>query len=212
MSYARLAGWSLLISNVLLLIATLLALIIPGPLGPFGPPPVWLSWVMALFFVLLLVGLPALYTSQRRTGWLGLAGVIVFFLAILVLGVGENVVAAIAFSGPPGPVPTGPITPPTGVIISFLAGAIMFLIGSVLLALSILRARVFPRWTAWALVTSAIFQVASFVAPGAPAGVIPAILYTVSTLLSAAALVWIGYMLTRPVLVMPAQSPEAQRS
>ncbi len=211
MSYTRLAGWSLLISNVLLLIATLLALIIPGPLGPFGPPPVWLGWVMALFFVLLLVGLPALYTSQRRTGWLGLVGVIVFFLAILVLGVGENVVAAIAFSGPPGPVPTGPITPPTGVIISFLAGAIMFLIGSVLLALGILRAHVFPRWTAWALVTSAIFQVASFVAPGAPAGVIPAILYTVSTLLSAAALVWIGYMLTRPVLAMPAQSHEAQR-
>ncbi len=100
MLYARFAGWSLLISNVLLLIATVLALIIPGPLGPFGPPPVWLAWGMALFSVLLLLGLPALYTSQRQSGWLGLIGVILFFLAYLVLGVGENVVAAIAFSGP----------------------------------------------------------------------------------------------------------------
>src|SRR6266516_4984878 len=107
MLYARFAGWSLLFSNVLLLIATVLALIIPGPLGPFGPPPVWLAWGMALFSVLLLLGLPALYTSQRQSGWLGLIGVILFFLAYLVLGVGENVVAAIAFSGPPQPAFTG---------------------------------------------------------------------------------------------------------
>jgi len=66
MLYARFAGWSLLISNVLLLIATVLALIIPGPLGPFGPPPVWLAWGMALFSVLLLLGLPALYFVLSR--------------------------------------------------------------------------------------------------------------------------------------------------
>jgi hypothetical protein len=211
MSYARLAGWSLLISNGLLLIATLLALIIPGPLGPFGPPPVWLGWVSALLFVLLLVGLPVLYTSQRQTGWLGLAGVIVFVLAILVLGIGQNVMAAIAFSGPPEPVPSGPIVPPLAIIISFLAGALLFLIGSVLLALSILRARIFPGWTAWALIASALLQLASSLAPGAPAGVLPAMLYALSTLLSAAALICIGYLLIRPALAMPTQSQEAQR-
>jgi hypothetical protein len=211
MSYARLAGWSLLISNGLLLLATLLALIIPGPLGPFGPPPVWLGWVSALLFVLLLVGLPVLYTSQRQTGWLGLAGVIVFFLAILVLGIGENVVAAIAFSGPPEPVPSGPIAPPPAIIISFLAGDLLFLIGCVLLALGILRARIFPGWTAWALIASALLQLASSLAPGAPAGVLPAILYALSTLLAAAALICIGYLLTRPALAKPAQAQEAQR-
>jgi hypothetical protein len=211
MSYARLAGWSLLISNGLLLIATLLALIIPGPLGPFGPPPVWLGWVSALLFVLLLVGLPVLYTSQRQTGWLGLAGVIVFVLAILVLGIGQNVMAAIAFSGPPEPAPSGPIVPPLAIIISFLAGALLFLIGSVLLALGILRVRIFPGWTAWALIASALLQLASSLAPGAPAGVLPAILYALSTLLSAAALICIGYLLIRPALAMPTQSQEAQR-
>src|SRR6266568_551823 len=129
MSYSRLAGWSLLLSNVLLLIATVLYLIIPGPLGPFGPPPVWLGWVMALFSVLLLVGLPALYTSQRRSGWLGLVGVILLFLTYLLDGVAQNVVAALAFSGSPQPVSTGPITPPPAVTIGFLAGAIVLLIG-----------------------------------------------------------------------------------
>ncbi|TMD99847.1 MAG: hypothetical protein E6I80_27425 [Chloroflexi bacterium] len=179
--------------------------------NPFGPPPVWLAWGMALFSVLLLLGLPALYTSQRQSGWLGLIGVILFFLAYLVLGVGENVVAAIAFSGPPQPAPTGPITPPPAVIIGFLAGAIMLLIGSILLALGILRAHVFPRWTAWALIASAILLVVAFFAPGAPAGAIPAIVSAVSTLLSAAALVWIGYMLARPASAISAQLEEAQR-
>jgi hypothetical protein len=165
MLYTRFAGWSLLISNVLLLLATVLALIIPGPLGPFGPPPVWLAWAMA----------------------------------------------AIAFSGPPQPAPTGPITPPPLIIISFLAGALVFLIGSVLLALGILRAHVFPRWTAWALVASGVFQIASLLAPGAPAGVIPAFLFTISTLLCAAALVWIGFMLARPASAISAHLEEAQR-
>jgi hypothetical protein len=211
MLYTRFAGWSLLISNVLLLLATVLALIIPGPLGPFGPPPVWLAGAMPLFSVLLLLGLPALYTSQRRSGWLGLVGVILFFLATLVLGVGQNAVAAIAFSGPPQPTPMGPINPPPVIIISFLAGALVFLIGSVLLALGILRAHVFPRWTAWALVASGVFQIASVLAPGAPAGVIPAILFTISTLLAAAALVWIGSLLARPASAISAQLEEAQR-
>jgi hypothetical protein len=206
MSYARLAGWSLLISNGLLLVATLLALILPGPLGPFGPPPVWLGWVTALVFVLLLVGLPVLYTSQRQTGWLGLAGVIVFVLATLVVGVGQNIVAAIAFSGPPEPVPSGPIVPPQAIIMSFLAGAVLFLISSVLLAAGILRVRLFPGWTAWALIASALLQLTGVFVPGAPAGVLAAILYALSTLLSAAALICIGYLLTRPALAMPIQA------
>jgi hypothetical protein len=85
------------------------------------------------------------------------------------------------------------------------------LIGSVLLALSILRARIFPGWTAWALIASALLQLASSLAPGAPAGVLPAILYALSTLLLAAALICIGYLLIRPALAMPIQSQEAQR-
>ncbi len=87
----------------------------------------------------------------------------------------------------------------------------MLLIGSILLALGILRAHVFPRWTAWALIASAILLVVAFFAPGAPAGAIPAIASAVSTLLSAAALVWIGYMLARPASAISAQLEEAQR-
>jgi hypothetical protein len=192
-TFFRWEGLALLVGSLVFVVATVLSFFIPGPLGLQGPPPVWDAWLGAISGLILVLGLPALYTVQsKRAGVIGLLGFIGLVVGILLLAVVENVIPAIVFANyvPPS-TPPAQEGPPLFVIIIFLVGGLSLIAGSVLFGMAVLRTRVFASWTAWALIVlSVIITVVAFL-PFAAAFLI-SVIATIPYMLVFS---WYGYQL-----------------
>lgn len=123
---------------------------------------------------LVLLGLPPMYAQiARPTGWLGWLGVVLIALAWMFFGLFLSLYSVLvmpwlADQAPALVAASAPL--PAGFIITFVAGLVAELIGSVLLAIPFLRGDVQPRWIGYMLPAAALLTVAgNLIAPNGPA-------------------------------------------
>jgi hypothetical protein len=124
--------------------------------------------------VLVLLGLPGVYTRQAgQAGILGLLGFLFIWYVTLYQGViipftSVTIISQITAHIVPHSVAVA-TTPPPAWTPFFFVSLVSQVLGILLLAIATLRASVFPRWTAWLLITTLLVGVVSFVPffPGA---------------------------------------------
>jgi hypothetical protein len=201
-SFFRWSGWSLLIGGV---ISALFAVLEYNASPPFGSEgPVWQNWLGVVGGLLIVLGIPALYEvhkSHLKT-W-GRVGFVLLLLGLLLEQVIFNIVTAVAGNVPPlflqnvelsssqtiPPIPSiAPVYLITG--FPFILGIFLFLIGAVLSGIAMAIAGVFPRWTGWSLVITAVLAVCA-----SAQNIISNTISTVAAALFALTFCWIGYML-----------------
>ena len=84
------------------------------------------------------------------------------------------------------------LTPPPAWTPFFLVSLVGQVLGILLLAIATLRARVFPRWTAWLLIATLVVGVVSFVP------FIPEALSNLAAIIASVAVAGFGYALLWP--------------
>lgn len=118
--------------------------------------------------MVLILCLPAIALRQAgRAGVAGLIGYALFAIALLSMGVAGEMVFGLLLPGLPASVAA---QPPAGVTVVFLLTELAAVVGLTLLGVATVRARVFPAWTGWALLGSAVVLVVADVRPPLPAG------------------------------------------
>lgn len=124
--------------------------------------------------VLVLLGLPGMYVRQAgRAGILGLLGFLFIWYVTLYQGViipftSVTIISQMTAHIVPQAVSVA-TTPPPAWTPFFLVSMVGQVLGILLLAIATLRARIFPRWTAWLLIATLVVGALSFVPffPGA---------------------------------------------
>jgi hypothetical protein len=123
---------------------------------------------------LVLLGLPALYLKMAgTTGLSGLVAVVLVALAWIFFGIFLSLYSLLVMPWLAAAAPTliaasAPL--PSGIIITFIAGLVVEVIGMILLALPFIRGSVQPTWVGYVLIASAILRVVgNFIAPSGPA-------------------------------------------
>jgi hypothetical protein len=194
----RLSGVALIIGSVLTISYYVSEVFIAGPFPQAlaGPVAVIGSLIGFLGSLLVLLGLPAVYSRQAKAaGILGLLGFLFLWYVILFQGV---LIPFTSVTIEPM-LATDPATQhivAAGPLASFdpfnYVSMVCETLGILLLAIATLRARVFPRWTAWLLIATVVLNAASFVPffPGA--------LGNVATIIGYLPLVGFGYALLSP--------------
>lgn len=194
----RLSGVALIIGSVLTISYYVSEAFITGPFPQAlaGPVAVIGSLIGFLGSLLVLLGLPGVYTRQAKAaGILGLLGFLFVWYVILFQGV---LIPFTSVTIEPM-LATDPATQhilAAGPLASFdpfnYVSMVGETLGILLLAIATLRARVFPRWTAWLLIATVVLNAASFVPffPGA--------LGNVATIIGYLPLVGFGYALLSP--------------
>jgi hypothetical protein len=191
----RLSGVALIIGSVLTIIYYVSNAFISGPFPEAlaGPVAVIGSLIGFIGSVLVLLGLPGVYTRQAKAaGILGLLGFlfvwyVTLFQGILIPFTSVTIVPMLVTDPATRHLlAAGPLASFTPFFIPSLVGQTL---GVLLLAIATLRARVFPRWIAWLLIATAILNAASFVPffPGA--------LGNVATIIGYLPLAGLGYAL-----------------
>lgn len=145
-----------------------------------------------------LFGLPGAYARVAREG--GLAWLLgCLFLAVtgLVFGVFMGLTGVVVFSALATSAPTlFQEGPPPSFFPVFIVGTLANVVGPVLMALPIIRKRIYPRWTGYVLLAGAVLAVLSIFSSGpGPQGVLSQIVSTVSPLPLFLAVGWMGYLL-----------------
>jgi hypothetical protein len=153
--------------------------------------------VLLLGFIggmLVIIGLPGLAARQaERSGWLGFAGFVLLLLGIFLFSclafaqiTAQQLLTQLTQLTPKVAESAGP----SGVaMVTGLLASVLFTLGGILLGIAILRTRVWPRWTGLFLLLGVVLNLVSFPLPGIMSG----ILGTVASVLSYAAVGWIGY-------------------
>ena len=168
----------------------------PFPQALAGPVAVIGSLIGFIGSVLVLLGLPGVYTRQAKpAGILGLLGFLFVWYGILFQGVlipFTSVTIVPTLVTDPATrhlLAAGPLASFTPFFIPSLVGQTL---GVLLLAIATLRARVFPRWIAWLLIATAVLNAASSLP------FIPNALGNVATIMGYLPLVGLGYALLSP--------------
>lgn len=193
----RLSGIALMIGSVLSTIYYLCQSLLNGnDLATLTSPlSLWSSVIGFIGSVIVLLGLPGIYTRQAgRAGILGVLGflfiwyvtlfqgVVIPFTTVTIISQITSHLATTSLATTPPPA-WGPFT-----LVSMLSEVL----GILLLTMATLRARVFPRWTAWLLIASLVLGVVSFVP------FFPEALSNLAPLIASVAVVGFGYTLLRP--------------
>jgi hypothetical protein len=200
----RLSGISLLIGSLLLIIGD-----IPDFFSgndPASAIAVSSSVIRLIGAMLIALGLPGIYSRfAGRVGVLGLIGFTCTFFFFLMGVVSETIVI---FTLPillaHGLLNGG--APPLGLLIISLAGALLALVGGILLGIAIIRAAISPRWAGVVLIVGGlIFALGS--ALDLP-------ITNVGLILFAAALAWLalGMWSKQPITGEAAHSPSGVRA
>jgi hypothetical protein len=166
----RLSGVALILGSVLSIIYYLCQAFLNGnDLATITSPLSLWSFVIAYIgSVLVLLGLPGMYTRQaERAGILGLLGflfvwyvtlyqgVIIPFTSVTII---SQITAHIVPQSAAVPIAT---TPPPAWMPFFLVSLVGQVLGFLLLAIATLRARVFPRWIGWLMIATLVLGVVS---------------------------------------------------
>lgn len=121
-----------------------------------NPGAIAIQYALAVVTVVLLLGLPGLFASGARGyGLAGLIGIALIFVASVMVGVFGNLYGAMVDPWLAAQAPNlangfGP--PPLFAYYNLAEVAVV--LGTVLLAIPIVRGRVMPRWAGWMLLAS----------------------------------------------------------
>ena len=162
--------------------------------------------------VLLVMGLPGPYLRQAtRTGALGFAGFVLLSLALLLGGVAFGVVQITDWpylaQSAPKLLPSGGTGPTLGFLLWILGPGLLLGLGSILLGIATLRAKVFTRWIGILLIVAGVLFLVSL----APIPFID----LVTNLAFFVAFAWFGYALVsqrKEQVQAPFATAEAQVS
>ena len=193
----RLSGVALLIGTVLSIIYYLIQAFLNGndPATLTSSPSLISSVIGFIGSVLVLLGLPGVYTRQaQRAGILGLLGFLFIWYVTLFQGVviPFTTVTFIPLLAAHLVTPSLVTTPPSTWAPFTLVSMVSQVLGILLLAIATLRARVFPRWTAWLLIATLVVGVVSFVP------FIPEALSNLAAIIASVAVAGFGYALLWP--------------
>lgn len=153
------------------------------------------SLITLLGSMLVLLGLPGIYARQAvRAGVLGLLGFLFAWYVILLTGVIQSFLSVVIVPE----LATNPATRSLAITLPpafrpfFFVALLSEVLGPILLAIATLRARVFPRWTAWMLIATLVAGVVSFVP------FLPPALGNLAAIIANLALAGFGYALLWP--------------
>ena len=199
----RLSGYALVIGAVVSIVTTVMqSALFPSnndltyaQNGLFVP----LALISVAATVLLLLGLSGWYAMHSRAaGVTGLVGFVCIFITGLMFPVFFNLVQALLFpflatAAPQSFSGEGP----SGFFPYFIVGTILQVIGTIGLAIPMLRGQVLPRWPAYALIVSAPLAVVSFFlnGPNVAPNALTVVLNALPVLLLFVALAGMGWTL-----------------
>lgn len=181
----RLSGIVVFIGGGLSAIGTIGQLFNNDPLSPFWTPT---SLATALGLLLILLGLPAVYTRQmKQAGVFGLVGFLLFFLACVQFGGGSGLadLVLLPWATKIGGLNSAPVT----FILYFLVIKLLLLVGSILWGIAMLRAAVFPKGSAILLLIGGVLFIL-----GGRVHVIPNLDF-IGEILFFLSFVWLGFSL-----------------
>ena len=147
--------------------------------------------------VLVLLGLPGMYVRQAgRAGILGLLGFLFIWYVTLYQGIiipftSVTIISQMTAHIVPQTISVATTPPPAWAPFS-IASMISEVLGILLLAIATLRARVFPRWIGWLLITTLVVGVVSFVP------FFPEALSNLSAVVASVAVAGFGFALLSP--------------
>jgi hypothetical protein len=210
----RLSGGTLIVGSLLMLISSVLgAILYPGHMETTQQL-VSSTWSLVILLniigsLLFVIGLPGMYLRQAgRAGVLGLIGFILFFFGILLQGVTFSTaqVVILPFLAQKAPQLMGTGSGPRGVFLLLIISGFMQIIGTILLCIATMRARVFPR-------LAGVFLLVSGVAFLLTLGPFLDLLEVVSFIALTAAFVWCGSrLLTQEHEAAEAVAPSAAQA
>ena len=220
MSSATLYRWSgiaLLVGSLIGVIGTILDTILYPSHDPTAQQVLSTSYTIdvSLFLVwsiLLVMGLPGPYLRQaKRAGVLGFAGFVLLSLALLLGGVAFGIVQVTIYpylaQFAPKLLNFGETGPASGFLLWILGPGLLLGVGSILLGIATLRAKVFSHWAGILLIVAGVLFLVSL----APIPFID----LVTNLVFFVAFAWFGYALVtqrKGQVVVPLTTAEVQVS
>src|SRR5579884_1230059 len=181
----RLSGISLLIGGLFAALAAI-PVFFTGE-DPASPIAATAALLRIIGDLLIVVGLPGVYSrTAQRAGLLGLIGFLSTLVYILITGVVNDTIEAVILPFLASAAPSllkG--SPPQGLLILFLVGGLLGVVGSVSLGVAMLRTTVLTRWVGLPLIVGVVLNLAgSFLLPAVG---------TTSTVLFLLGLAWLGF-------------------
>jgi hypothetical protein len=154
----------------------------------------FLAWAL-----LLVMALPGLYLRQAtRAGALGFVGFVLLSLGLLLGGVAFATIQVTIFpylaQSAPKLLPSNGTGPDAGFLLWIFGPLLLLTVGSILLGIATMRARVFPRWTGILLLISGVLYLLSIPHIPSPFG---DVISFASNVVFFVALAWCGYLLMR---------------
>lgn len=197
----RMRGWLLVIAAAISIASTALAFVLPGPVGPDGPPSNAVSVVNFIAGILFLVSISAAYTAQKKqVGVLGLFGIIALWLTAFLYYIVLSSVDFIAVSSNQASSLSG--SPPPYLFALVAVGTVVEVSGGILFGIRTIQARVFPNLIGWILIAAAVLAAIDFPLEGN----IAMMVNVLSNVLLFLGIGWLGYAVvkqTTEVMVQP---------
>jgi hypothetical protein len=191
----RYGGLALIVGAVLGIIGEVVTnLVFPGndPTATQNSTYVAFTAILLIGELLLLIGMPSIPARQAtHATWLSPVG-FALTLAGGIMFTGFTIVTLVIFPWIAQAAPnlmSANAPPPSGMLTFFLSASILFGLGGLLLGIDVMRAGVLPRTAGLLLMIGAILNAANFPLQG----LLGSIVGTVSFVLFAVALAWMGY-------------------
>ncbi|MBV9356529.1 MAG: hypothetical protein JO023_13505, partial [Chloroflexi bacterium] len=162
------SGWVLVVGAIAALVGnTASGVLFPDSSNPaYSTTPLFvpLNLLGAVGAGLLLLGLPGLYASHRlELRVSGFVGIVLIAVTAMMFGIflGLFTVIVQPFVAVQAPQLMA-AQPPVALLVFFVLGTLVEVVGSLLLALPMLRGSMRPRWAGYVLVVSAVLAAVSF--------------------------------------------------
>jgi hypothetical protein len=196
-SFFRLSGLAVVLGSIAGFLCQLFGSFFYGNTTAYANQPLYAlnEFVLATATILLLLGLPGVYGSRAKGfGIAGLVGTVLLFTAEVMIGVFANLWGAMVdpWLATQAPSLANGFGPPA-FFAFYNIEEIALVVGSVLVAIPLLRGRVSPRWPAFALLLSVVLGVITFFFGADANTLVVSLADAVPHILLLAALVGLGY-------------------
>jgi hypothetical protein len=207
MTSSRAAGWPLLVGAALLFLAQIPDTLLFGgdDVNRYALHALWVptNLVFVAGAILLMWGLPLLTAAPRAVGlgWLGRVGAFLIFIGAALFGIGFSILGAILLPYLATRVPSVfSDNGPSAFLPFFVIATACLVIGSILLAVPLVRGKAFSRWPGYVLLAAAVLGVAGFVLTGpGSTSTVGIVVQGLNSFLAFIGLGWLGYlMITMP--------------
>jgi hypothetical protein len=212
-AFYRVSGLAVVVGAALSLVLRFIGAFFFGATTSYANQPTYVitGYLLACATMLVLFGLPGVYASRAQGfGILGLVGIALIFIAGMMLGVFGNLVGAMVdpWLATQAPNLANGFGPPP-FFMFFNIEEVCLVIGSILLAIPLVRGQVSSRWVGVTLLISVVVGAAGFFLFAIPSSLASSLMGEVAPLLLLVALAGLGYQAwSKPT---PSTAPAAER-